>query len=206
MIEATLRLMCGDRVVDRWVDRTAQLVSEDSQRDVIMSMIPPGAPSLVGDSLGDMPEEETEEEKERRLTEEAERRAREEEEEKEGRRAAARLAVLFVVSSKQDSETPQLAPRVRFLCDLAGAHCAILPSPDTLVATLAHFANREAGHTVTNPPVFSLLRSRQCSTTEVAPEDIAVSLTTSSGATVSLTALATPLADTQRGATTEVLP
>mmetsp|Transcript_79287 Transcript_79287/g.220454 ORF Transcript_79287/g.220454 Transcript_79287/m.220454 type:complete len:598 (+) Transcript_79287:72-1865(+) len=54
---------------------------------------------------------------------------------------AAKLAVLFVVTPDQHAKTPWLAAKVRELCAGNGAHCAILPSPDVLVAALYHYTN-----------------------------------------------------------------
>jgi len=53
---------------------------------------------------------------------------------------AAKLAVLFVITPSQHQQTPTLATRVRSLCASRGAHCAILPSSDVFVASLAKFA------------------------------------------------------------------
>lgn len=61
---------------------------------------------------------------------------------------ASKLAVVFVVSPEQAERTPNLAGEVRKLCSDKGAHCAIVPSPDVLVAALAQFT-REAGDTHT---------------------------------------------------------
>merc|ERR1712136_533203 len=57
------------------------------------------------------------------------------------REAGKKLIVLFVVSRGEHVRKPKLAQRVRRLCELAGAQCAILPSPDVLVASLAMYAN-----------------------------------------------------------------
>jgi len=54
-------------------------------------------------------------------------------------RSTATLAVLFVITPEQHTRTPKLAGKVRNLCAEAGAHCAILPSPDVLMAALAQF-------------------------------------------------------------------
>merc|ERR1712048_1027911 len=50
------------------------------------------------------------------------------------------LAVLFVVSPQQHEKSKLLADRVRELCKAEGAFCAILPSPDLLVWSLAEYA------------------------------------------------------------------
>jgi hypothetical protein len=50
------------------------------------------------------------------------------------------LAVLFVITPEQDKRSPTLAKKVRTLCSESGAHCAILPSSDVLVAALAQYA------------------------------------------------------------------
>merc|ERR1719433_2407463 len=61
---------------------------------------------------------------------------------------AAGLAVLFVVTPAQRDRTPGLGGRVRSLCSTAGAHCAVLPSPDVLIAALTRFTREAAGETV----------------------------------------------------------
>merc|ERR1719510_1834924 len=57
---------------------------------------------------------------------------------------ATKLAVLFVVSAEQHKKAPELADKVSALCAENGAQCAILPSPDVLVAALAHFTQAVA--------------------------------------------------------------
>jgi hypothetical protein len=52
---------------------------------------------------------------------------------------ASKLAVLFVISPEQEKRTPHLASEVRALCANSGAHCAIVPSPDVLMAAVAQF-------------------------------------------------------------------
>eukprot|EP00756_Hemistasia_phaeocysticola_P031529 Hpha_TRINITY_DN16358_c1_g2::TRINITY_DN16358_c1_g2_i1::g.60291::m.60291 len=63
---------------------------------------------------------------------------------------ASKLAAVFVISPAQHARTPDLAARVRNLCAEVGGKCAIVPSPDVLVASLAHFANQVMGNRVTD--------------------------------------------------------
>jgi len=53
---------------------------------------------------------------------------------------ANHLVVLFVVSPEQHARTPQMAEKVQKLCAENGAHCALIPSPDVLVAALEEFS------------------------------------------------------------------
>jgi len=62
---------------------------------------------------------------------------------------AAKLAVLFVITPEQNQKTPQLFTKIRSLCATSGAQCAILPSPDVLVATLRQFARTVVSETAT---------------------------------------------------------
>jgi len=50
------------------------------------------------------------------------------------------LAVLFVVSPAEHRMHPELAKKVQDFCSMWSAECVILPSPDVLVASLAHYA------------------------------------------------------------------
>eukprot|EP00913_Durusdinium_trenchii_P014730 g13819.t1 len=82
--------------------------------------------------------------------EEAERKAREEEEEeKEARKVASKLAVLFVISPDSYHKSKKVADQVLKWCELSGAECAIIPSPDVLVYTLAKYAEEKTGTSVT---------------------------------------------------------
>mmetsp|Transcript_100970 Transcript_100970/g.175301 ORF Transcript_100970/g.175301 Transcript_100970/m.175301 type:complete len:520 (-) Transcript_100970:279-1838(-) len=54
-------------------------------------------------------------------------------------RPASNLSVLFIVTPEEHKRTPSLANKVSNLCRAAGAQCAILPSPDVLIAALAHY-------------------------------------------------------------------
>jgi hypothetical protein len=58
------------------------------------------------------------------------------------KRPATNLAVLFIITPEQHERTPQLAEQVGSLCSEHGAHYAILPSPDILVASLAEYTKR----------------------------------------------------------------
>mmetsp|Transcript_14886 Transcript_14886/g.42718 ORF Transcript_14886/g.42718 Transcript_14886/m.42718 type:complete len:558 (+) Transcript_14886:70-1743(+) len=60
--------------------------------------------------------------------------------------SAGKLAVLFVVTPEQHRRTPDLAETVRSLCSDSGARCAILPSPDALIAALARFQHGRPVH------------------------------------------------------------
>eukprot|EP00439_Symbiodinium_sp_Y106_P039699 s7664_g4.t2 len=130
MVLAALRLMCGDKMVERWQERLRQEETEQTGEQE----------EEPGDD-GEMDEA---------AKEEAERKAREEEEEeREARVSAGKLAVLFVASPESYSKSPKVADQVRKWCDLSGAHCALLPSPDVLVYTLAKFAEERSGSSVT---------------------------------------------------------
>jgi hypothetical protein len=59
-------------------------------------------------------------------------------------RLASKLAVLFIISPDQHTRTPYLASEVCALCAAHGAHCAILPSPDVLMAAMARFTQEVA--------------------------------------------------------------
>jgi len=163
MIVAALRLMCGDHMVDVWLERMRQEEEPAPHPEPLMS----GAEHEGGEE----PAAEAKEEREQRLREEAERRTKEEEDELRARESGAKLAVLFVVPPVEAGGCPdelgrrrKLAAKVHKWCALSGAQCAILPSPDALVAALAHFANSVAGRSVTSPVPKSLeLRSRTCS-------------------------------------------
>lgn len=63
-----------------------------------------------------------------------------------GARPASNLAVLFVVTAEQHHRSPTLAARVCEICQTAGAHCAILPSPDTLIAALAQYTRESVAN------------------------------------------------------------
>jgi hypothetical protein len=56
-----------------------------------------------------------------------------------------RLAVLFVITPEQDRKTPELAEKVQKICSHGGVSCAILPSPDVLVAALHRFTEETLG-------------------------------------------------------------
>lgn len=162
MVISMLKLMCGDRMVEAWQERLRKedepdlpaAVSEDlvragSSARVDSSIYPTSREGWCGES--EASQVESPEEVEQRAREEAERRAKEEEEEREAREAASRLAVLFVITPEQNAKTPKLVETVRRWCDISGARCAILPSPDVLVAALARFATEVAGRKVTDP-------------------------------------------------------
>eukprot|EP00434_Breviolum_minutum_P013787 symbB.v1.2.012163.t1/scaffold832.1/size159137/8 len=128
MILAVLRLMCGDKMVDRWQARLRQ------------------------DDAGEPQEEDpsSDAELDEAAKEEAERKAREEEEEeREARRLASKLAVLFVISPDSYHKSKKVADQVLKWCELSGAQCAIIPSPDVLVYTLAKYAEEKTGTSVT---------------------------------------------------------
>lgn len=139
MIEATLRLMCGDSFVDSLLEAMNR---EEKDRFV------PAVPEV--DEIVDEELLTEEDEANRMLKEEMEQRKREEHEELKWKKGS-KLVVLFVVSPKQHADDPGLAKKVRKMCELAGARCAILPSPDVLVASLAQFAKLIAGRRVTEP-------------------------------------------------------
>jgi hypothetical protein len=136
MIEATIQIMCKDytQVVDEW--------RKAIRRDL----------SVREPSAAPEPPELSPEGAEARFPIEEEMQKREEREQKEARDIGSRLAVLFVVSPREHERSPALAATVRRWCELSGAHCAILPSPDVLVAALAAYANEKAGRGVTDRP------------------------------------------------------
>jgi len=148
LITASLRLMCGDRMVDIWQER---ILSEEHPEQAVHDRDVEGIAGEGADA------ELTEEEVQQRLKDEADRRSKEEEEERIAREAASRLAVLFVVSpGLHDHATPdqlrkakKLGDRVKAWCRHSGAQCALMPSSDALVASLVHYANLVAGRTVT---------------------------------------------------------
>lgn len=129
MVLAVLRLMCGDKVVDRWQARLRQ------------------------DDATDEPQEEdpsSDAELDEAAKEEAERKAREEEEEeKEARKVASKLAVLFVITPDSYNKSRRVADQVLKWCELSGAQCSIIPAPDVLVYTLAKYAEEKTGTSVT---------------------------------------------------------
>jgi len=148
LITASLRLMCGDRMVDIWQERILneehpEQVDHDQDVEVIAEE---GADAEL-----------TEEELQQRLRDEADRRSKEEEEERVAREAASRLAVLFVVSPglhghatpEELRKAKELGDRVKAWCRHSGAQCALMPSCDALMASLVHYANLVAGRTVT---------------------------------------------------------
>jgi len=58
--------------------------------------------------------------------------------------------VLFVVSPKEQAKS-KLADTVRRWCDISGARCVIVPSPDVLVSCLRAYANKVSGRSVLDP-------------------------------------------------------
>lgn len=148
MIETALRLMCGDKMVDIWLER-ATATEADEAEELDPEPAPP--PDAIDSESDEQEEELTEEDKERIKREEEEALREEEEKAKD---QAASLAVLFVISPEshaKDQNKPKLADKVIRLCQESGAHCAILPSPDVLVGCLREFANKVARRSVTDP-------------------------------------------------------
>merc|ERR1711959_619053 len=94
-------------------------------------------------------EKESKEEEDRRVEEEKQRQV---EEEQKARLDASKLAVIFVINPG-DPKSRELGERVKKLCQMAGARCGLVPSPDMLVRSLAHFANAVAGRRVTDSEV-----------------------------------------------------
>jgi len=139
MIEAVLRMMCGDKMVDMWLreDDPEKSPDEDSfnfKEGQWESTRQPSSDVLHSEL--------TEEEMMQRIKDEEEQKARDLEEEELARKAGSKLAVLFVIPPKLHKRSPQLAKQVQRLCELSGAHCAILPSPDVLVAALLKCARQ----------------------------------------------------------------
>lgn len=175
MVIATLRLMCGEKMVEAWQERLRRedegfdapdletdFAKDDARRDSGRLML--SRESFFGFEVESTPTlSESAEEAEQRTKDEAERRAKEEEEERErereAREACSRLAVIFVISPEHHATSPSLVDKVRRWCDICSAHCAIIPSPDVLVAALARYANRIAGRCVTQP---ALLPTAAC--------------------------------------------
>eukprot|EP01062_Namystynia_karyoxenos_P056282 TRINITY_DN47248_c0_g1_i1.p1 TRINITY_DN47248_c0_g1~~TRINITY_DN47248_c0_g1_i1.p1 ORF type:complete len:1302 (+),score=374.96 TRINITY_DN47248_c0_g1_i1:108-3908(+) len=73
----------------------------------------------------------------------------------------ARLAVLFVISPEQHRKTPELAKKVRELCESVGAHCLIVPSPDVLVCSLNLYAQQCTKESVTGGELMDKQLQRQ---------------------------------------------
>lgn len=145
MVIAALRLMCGDKMVDIWQEKLRR--EDDPEAYLEEEELSVDDVKLAGLSL-------EEEDERRRVREEAERKAREEEEEeREARAVAAKLAVLFVASPESYTKNSKAADKVTRWCEISGAHCAILPSPDVLVFALAKFAESVSGKTITAPSV-----------------------------------------------------
>jgi len=175
MVIAALKLMCGEDMVKVWKDRMKKEDTPDhdpSMEDLLSRNSSKTAVFLEGEqsvshasetpgqsshSLGMISHfseaseivEDAELERKMREAEEAERRAKEEE--AEAREAASGLAVLFVVTLKENEKSPNLVKDVRRWCEYSGAHCAIVPSPDVLTAGLARYANQIAGRSVIEP-------------------------------------------------------
>ncbi|CAJ1358368.1 unnamed protein product, partial [Effrenium voratum] len=131
MVLATLRLMCGDKIVDRWAEQMKQADTEGTSE--------PQEADPASDAELD---EAGKEEAERKVREEAE-------EEREAQLAASKLAVLFVVSPESYAKSAKVADKVMKLCKISGARCSMVPSPDVLVYTLARFAEEKSGVSVT---------------------------------------------------------
>lgn len=157
MVIAVLRQMCGEKVVKLWEERLRQ--EDEPDPDVpgeeLSKTLLQGWPSQQTDIQATPAAMETPEEMEQRIREElerqreeAERQAQEEKEEEMAREAARRLAVIFVISPKAHAKSPDLTEKVRRWCEISGAHCAIVPSPDVLIAALARYANLVAGRSV----------------------------------------------------------
>jgi len=162
MVISTLRAMCGEKMVDVWQERMRK-EDEPELPDGVGEGVARGTSSridtthLISSSVRDLgvyaegdetSHIESAEELEQKAREEAERRAREELEEEEAREAGSRLVVLFVVTPEAHEKNPKLVEKVRRWCDISGAHCVIVPSPDVLVAGLARYANHVARHKV----------------------------------------------------------
>jgi len=180
MVVAALKLMCGEDMVKVWKDRMKKEDTPDDDPN-LEEMAPRNTsktavffegeqfvahasemPGQSSQSLGmastysearnseaSEAVEDAEFERKMREAEEAERRAKEEE--AEAREAASGLAVLFVVSLKENEKSPNLVKDVRRWCEYSGAHCAIVPSPDVLIAGLRRYANQIAGRSVIEP-------------------------------------------------------
>lgn len=147
MVITALRIMCGDKMVDKWEERVRREVDDiPSEESQPLSRSFDGEEQLMELSF---------EEVEQRARDEAERKAKEEDEERIAREAGSKLAVLFVITPEQHSKTPKLADYVSRWCELCGGFCVILPSPDALVFALASFANISARRAVTGAPVLS---------------------------------------------------
>eukprot|EP00930_Biecheleria_cincta_P045606 TRINITY_DN31434_c0_g1_i1.p1 TRINITY_DN31434_c0_g1~~TRINITY_DN31434_c0_g1_i1.p1 ORF type:complete len:1398 (-),score=227.92 TRINITY_DN31434_c0_g1_i1:209-4372(-) len=153
MVIAALRLMCGDKMVDRWQERLRQeTVQEDPDADPDLDPEFPPEEDVIEDGLT----KEEAELRQKQAQEEADRKAQEEaEEERVAREAASKLAVLFIITPESYKKSPMLAHQVEKWCEMAGAHCALLPSPDVLVYGLARFAEETSGVFVTGHPVMT---------------------------------------------------
>eukprot|EP00929_Paragymnodinium_shiwhaense_P008287 TRINITY_DN112234_c0_g1_i1.p1 TRINITY_DN112234_c0_g1~~TRINITY_DN112234_c0_g1_i1.p1 ORF type:complete len:1372 (-),score=297.54 TRINITY_DN112234_c0_g1_i1:49-4140(-) len=160
MVESALRLMCGDKVVDMWIERMTR--EEDAISDC--------------DEASEVPQGDIK--RARSQEDEAERLKEDEEEENVAREAATRLAVIFVISPEQQrKDGGALYDKVKKWCDISSAHLGIAPSPDVLVGALASYANMVAGKTVAEPPAAlptALVPDPLISTPEALPEDFIV--------------------------------
>lgn len=146
MVVATLRLMCGDHMVETWQERIRREEEPPDHPEALMR----GSESEFTDE-----NEEDKGESEEDLAKKARQAMEQEEAELRAREQSAKLAVLFVIppgTSEEMKKRKSLAAKVRKWCEISGARCAILPSPDALVATLVHYANKVAGRKVTTPP------------------------------------------------------
>jgi len=137
MIVAVLELMCGEHMIRTW----QEVMNREENPDE------PLPDEVCNEAVAEL----TSEELEQRAKDEAERLARAAEEERIAQEAGSKIVVLFVVTPEQHEKTPTLSQKVRRWCELSGAHCAILPSCDVLVATLRNYANKVAGRRVTDP-------------------------------------------------------
>merc|ERR1711920_860491 len=142
MVVQTLRIMCGDEIVNYWQD----LVRLEEER---------GRPSsrTVSIKEDDLHEEEDEEQRAKRLQDEEEANKEREAKEEVAKEASRNLVVFFVIEpGKSDGERKKkktLADTVVNLCKFSGANCLILPSPDVLVGALATYANKGEERKVT---------------------------------------------------------
>jgi len=145
MIEAALALMCGEKMVEVWLSqmREDEGPGEPGLEDVAASVMGGLTRQDSEHFFGELTDEEQAELERVELERE--------EEEQQARENASQLAVLFVNPPAQHSKKPKIANRVQTLCQLSGAQCALVPSPDVLVAALAQYANEISGRTVTEP-------------------------------------------------------
>merc|ERR1712032_519900 len=148
MLVSVLELMCGEQMVRAWQE---VMIREENPDE-------PPPDEVCSESVAEL----TNEEYELRAKEESERLAKAAEQERIAQEAGSKIVVLFVVTPEQHEKTPTLSKKVRRWCELSGAHCAIIPSCDVLIATLTNYANKVAGRRVSDPVPTNIENGHTC--------------------------------------------